>query len=80
MELVKETPFLTVTEAALYLRLKKRTLDNMRWLGIGPYFRKHGGRIFYEINDLAGWSLSRRCRSTTEYWFFQRPGRGNGAN
>ena len=39
-----DNPFLTVGEAADYLRLKKRTLDNMRWTGTGPKFRKHGGR------------------------------------
>ena len=31
-----KTPFLTVEEAAIYLRLKKRTLDNMRGRGVGP--------------------------------------------
>ena len=40
-----KTPFLTVEEAARYLRLKKRTLDNMRWMGTGPKFRKHGGSM-----------------------------------
>ncbi len=62
-----ETPFLTVQEAATYLRLKKRTLDNMRWMGTGPKFRKHGGRIFYDMGDLKEWSLNSRRRSTSEY-------------
>lgn len=62
-----ETPFLTVEEAARYLRLKKRTLDNMRWMGTGPKFRKHGGRIFYHLDDLKEWSLNSRRRSTSEY-------------
>lgn len=62
-----ETPFLTVKEAATYLRLKKRTLDNMRWMGTGPKFRKHGGRIFYDMGDLKEWSLNSRRRSTSEY-------------
>jgi hypothetical protein len=30
-----DSPFLDTAEAAAYLRLKKRTLDNMRWLGTG---------------------------------------------
>ena len=34
---------LTTIEAAEYLRLKKHTLENMRWQGTGPPFRKHGG-------------------------------------
>ena len=46
-----DNPFLTVAEAANYLRLKKRTLDNMRWMGTGPKFRKHGGRIYYDFDD-----------------------------
>jgi hypothetical protein len=62
-----QTPFLTVDEAADYLRLKKRTLDNMRWMGTGPKFRKHGGRIFYELGELKEWSLNSRRRSTSEY-------------
>jgi Helix-turn-helix domain len=61
------SPFLTVEEAATYLRLKKRTLDNMRWMGTGPKFRKHGGRIFYELGELKEWSLNGRRRSTSEY-------------
>lgn len=62
-----ENPFLTVAEAAQYLRLKKRTLDNMRWMGTGPKFRKHGGRIFYHIDDLTEWSKNSRRQSTSEY-------------
>ena len=60
------SPFLTVREAADYLRLKKRTLDNMRWMGTGPLFRKHGGRVYYEVKDLLEWSLSSRCKSTSQ--------------
>jgi len=62
-----ENPFLTVAEAAQYLRLKKRTLDNMRWIGTGPKFRKHGGRIFYHKDDLMEWSKNSRRQSTSEY-------------
>jgi hypothetical protein len=66
------SPFLSVSEAAQYVRLKKRTLDKMRCSGAGPYFRKHGGRVFYEINELAEWSLSRKSKSTAGYWYQQR--------
>lgn len=59
--------FLTVSEAAEYLRLKKRTLDNMRNIGTGPKFRKHGGRIYYHIDELKEWSLNSRRNSTSEY-------------
>lgn len=34
-----ESPYLTPKETAFFLRLKRRTLDNMRWLGYGPRFR-----------------------------------------
>jgi hypothetical protein len=64
---ISDNPFLTVTEAASYLRLKKRTLDNMRWMGTGPKFRKHGGRIYYHIDELKEWSLNSRRNSTSEY-------------
>ena len=62
-----DTPFLSVEEAALWLRLKKRTLDNMRWMGTGPNFRKHGGRIYYHVDELKEWSLNSRRRSTSDY-------------
>jgi len=62
-----ESPFLTVEEAAIFLRLKKRTLDNMRWMGTGPKFRKHGGRIYYHRDELQEWSLNSRRQSTSEY-------------
>jgi Helix-turn-helix domain len=61
------SPFLTVREAADYLRLKKRTLDNMRWMGTGPLFRKHGGRVYYDVKELTEWSLSSCCKSTSPY-------------
>lgn len=59
------SPFLDVKEAAAYLRLKKRTLDNMRWQGVGPRFRKHGGRVVYHRDDLKAWSEGARRRSTS---------------
>jgi predicted DNA-binding transcriptional regulator AlpA len=62
-----DNPFLTVAEAADYLRLKKRTLDNMRCMGTGPKFRKHGGRIYYHEEELKEWSLNSRRNSTSEY-------------
>jgi hypothetical protein len=61
------TPYLTIHEASDYVRLAKRTLDNMRWMGTGPMFRKHGGKIFYHIDELKEWSLESRSKSTSEY-------------
>ena len=53
-----DSPYLTAGEAAQFLRLKERTLNNMRWRGEGPHFRKHGGRVIYHKSDLEGWSRS----------------------
>jgi hypothetical protein len=58
----KGSRFLTTAEAAEFLRLKKHTLENMRsekGKG-GPPHRKHGGRVFYHVNDLIKWSKSPR--------------------
>ncbi|NJM30498.1 MAG: helix-turn-helix domain-containing protein [Rhizobiales bacterium] len=60
-------PFLNVREAEDFLRLKKRTLDNMRWMGTGPNFRNHGGRVYYHIDELKDWSLETRAKSTSQY-------------
>jgi Helix-turn-helix domain len=67
MKEVNQNPFLNVSEASDFLRLKKRTLDNMRWMGTGPSFRKHGGRIFYHIDELKEWSLATRANSTSQF-------------
>lgn len=56
---------LTTSEAADYLRLKKHTLENMRWQGTGPPFRKHGGRVFYHRAELKQWSDQARRRSSS---------------
>ena len=61
----RKSPFLTIAEAADLLRLKKHTLDNMRWQGTGPPFRKHGGRIFYHRDELNEWSKSGRRKSSS---------------
>jgi hypothetical protein len=61
------SPYLSVAEAGTHLRLKKRTLDNMRWMGNGPNFLKHGGRVFYHIDELKAWSLATRAKSTSDY-------------
>ena len=53
------SPYLTALEAAAYLRLEERTLNNMRWRGEGPSWRKHGGRVFYHKDELDNWSRQR---------------------
>jgi predicted DNA-binding transcriptional regulator AlpA len=54
--------FLIVPEAAAELRVARRTLDNHRWKGTGPKFRRHGGRIVYRRGDLLAWSEERAAR------------------
>ena len=61
-----DSPYLTVAEAAEFLRLKRRTLDNMRYQGIGPKYRKHGGRIVYHVEDLETWSRNTIRQSTSD--------------
>ncbi len=50
------SPYKTVVEAAEYLRLNPRTLNNMRCAGKGPSFHKHGRRVLYHIDELVKWS------------------------
>ena len=59
------SPFLSVAEAAIFLGLKRQTLDNFRWAGGGPRYRKHGGRVFYAREELERWSRSREYRNTS---------------
>jgi hypothetical protein len=67
MEQVNQNPFLTVRKAGDYPRLKKRTLDNMRWMGTGPSFRQYGGRMFYHMDELKEWSLETLAKSTSQF-------------
>ena len=63
MKIDTESPFLTPAEAAIFLRLDVRSLDNMRWKGTGPRFRKHGNRVFYHEDDLRFYSSNNDCGS-----------------
>lgn len=61
-----EPAFLDSHTAAVYIGLSPRTLDRWRWAGIGPRYRKHGGRVLYSVADLLAWSESRACSSTAD--------------
>jgi hypothetical protein len=52
------SPFLSNAQAAFYIGLHWRTLENMRGRGEGPRFRKHGRYVRYHIDDLDDWSRS----------------------
>ena len=58
-----DSPFLTIEETAELLRVKRRTLDNLRWSGDGPPARRHGGRIVYHRREVLDWSERRRTRT-----------------
>lgn len=60
------TRYLTNSEAAAYLKLSPRTLENWRVLGDGPRFRRFGRRVIYALNDLELWATSRACESTSD--------------
>jgi excisionase family DNA binding protein len=60
--------FLTVKEAATYLRVSKSYLDKLRVYGGGPPFLRIDKRkILYAVADLDAWAASRRHSSTSEY-------------
>ena len=52
----KGTPFLSTDQAAFYLGLSARKLQQMRKVGTGPLFRRHSRYVRYHINDLDDWS------------------------
>jgi excisionase family DNA binding protein len=58
-----KSPYLTPAEAADYLRLEERTINNMRWRGEGPDYRKHGGKVIYHRDDLDRWSQGRNSHT-----------------
>jgi len=52
----KGTPFLSTEQAAFYLGLSARKLQQMRGEGSGPRFRRHSRYVRYHIDDLDDWS------------------------
>jgi hypothetical protein len=56
----KGCPFLSTEQAAFYLGLSARKLQQMRGLGTGPSFRRHSRYVRYHIDDLDCWSKGAR--------------------
>jgi helix-turn-helix protein len=52
----KGCPFLNTEQAAFYLGLSARKLQQMRASGTGPSFRRHSRYVRYHIDDLDSWS------------------------
>jgi predicted DNA-binding transcriptional regulator AlpA len=54
--LQRGSPFLSPEQAAHYLGLSTRTLQEYRSAGTGPRFRRHSRHVRYHIDDLDRWS------------------------
>ena len=52
----KGSPFLSTEQAAFYLGLSARKLQQMRAAQTGPSFRRHSRYVRYHIDDLDAWS------------------------
>jgi hypothetical protein len=52
----KGSPFLSTEQAAFYLGLSARKLQQMRAARAGPQFRRHSRYVRYHIDDLDNWS------------------------
>lgn len=52
----KGSPFLNTAQAAHYLCISIRTLEDLRRKGKGPPSRRHGRLVRYHIADLEAWS------------------------
>lgn len=52
----KGSPFLSTEQAAFYLGLSARKLQQMRAASAGPSFRRHSRYVRYHIDDLDSWS------------------------
>jgi len=63
--------YLTVDEAAEYLRVSPKTLERWRVDGSGPQFFKAGpglrSRVLYRQSDLDAWLEGFVYKSTSEY-------------
>ena len=51
---IESPTFLTSDQAANYLGVAPRLMENWRWRKVGPTFAKVGHRIRYNLNDLKG--------------------------
>ena len=52
----KGSPFLSTEQAAFYLGLSARKLQQMRAAATGPAFRRHSRYVRYHFDDLDAWS------------------------
>lgn len=52
----RSSPFLSPAQAAFYLSVSERTLQEYRTAGTGPRYRRHSRHLRYHIDDLDAWS------------------------
>jgi len=68
---IPQSPMLTTTEAAAFLRLSPRTLERFRVEGTGPRYLKAGAgkraRVLYDPGELKAWLERYAFKSTSEY-------------
>lgn len=57
---------LCTKEAAHVLNMSPRTLDNRRWKGLPPAFRKFGSSVRYHIRDLEEFIESSKKNNSNE--------------
>lgn len=60
----KGSPFLNTEQAAFYLGLSARKMQQMRRAKSGPVFRRHSRYVRYHIDDLDAWSRGETARET----------------
>lgn len=65
--------FLRTPQAGEYLGLSSRTLEKHRTYGTGPVYRKLGGRVVYDLDDLCRWADSGLRASTSDPRTAPRP-------
>jgi hypothetical protein len=58
--------FLTTKEAAAFLKVSKRMLENRRLTGEPPRYRKLGSRVVYCLTDLMEWVEAGTRTSTSD--------------
>lgn len=60
------SPVLRTPEAAAYLNVRPKTLEQWRWAGQGPRFIKLSRAVRYRLSDLDAFIEARVFSSTTE--------------
>ena len=66
MTLSPSPRYLRTPDAARRVGLSARTLEKHRCYGTGPVYRKLGGRVLYEIDELDRWAERGRRTSTKD--------------